>query len=89
MSFLTRRGEGPSFRYAGQPMHVLAGQDGQPEGFAANPYDTAALVLGVWAPAGPALAFMRDVGAALSPDTPPDPDQMRELYLRHASRLLP
>ena len=147
MSFLTRRGEGPSFRYAGQPMHVLAGQDGQPEGFAAmellipahfagpiphahdefdeaiyvlrgqlqvtgdqtleatagsmftaprgsrhgfsNPYDTAALVLGVWAPAGPALAFMREVGAALSPDTPPDPDQMRELYRRHASRLLP
>ena len=147
MSFLTRRGEGPSFRYAGQPMHVLAGQDGQPEGFAAmeivipahfagpiphahdafdeaiyvlrgqlrvtgdqtleaaagsmftaprgsrhgfsNPYDADALVLGVWAPAGPALAFMRDVGAALSPDTPPDPDQMRELYLRHASRLLP
>ncbi len=147
MSFLTRRGQGPSFRYAGQPMHVLAGQDGQPEGFAAmellipahfagpiphahdefdeaiyvlrgqlqvtgdqtleatagsmftaprgsrhgfsNLYDTAALVLGVWAPAGPALAFMREVGAALSPDTPPDPDQMRELYLRHASRLLP
>ncbi len=147
MSFLTRRGEGPSFRYAGQPVHVLAGQDGQPEGFAAmeilipahfagpvphahdefdeaiyvlrgqlqvtgdqtleaaagsmftaprgsrhgfsNPYDAEALVLGVWAPAGPALAFMRDVGAALSPDTPPDPEQMRELYLRHASRLLP
>jgi mannose-6-phosphate isomerase-like protein (cupin superfamily) len=128
-------------------MHVLAGQDGQPEGFAAmeivipahfagpiphahdafdeaiyvlrgqlrvtgdqtleaaagsmftaprgsrhgfsNPYDAEALVLGVWAPAGPALAFMRDVGAALSPDAPPDPEQMRELYLRHASRLLP
>jgi quercetin dioxygenase-like cupin family protein len=137
MSFLTRRGEGPSFPYAGRPTHVLAGQDGQPEGFAAmeivipahfagpiphahdefdeaiyvlrgqlqvmgdqtleaaagsmftaprgsrhgfsNPYDAEALVLGVWAPAGPALAFMRDVGAALSPDTPPDPDQMREL----------
>jgi quercetin dioxygenase-like cupin family protein len=147
MSFLTRRGEGPSFSYAGQPVHVLAGQDGQPQGFAAmeivipahfagpiphaheefdeaiyvlrgqlqvtgdqtleaargsmftaprgsrhgfsNPYDAEALVLGVWAPAGPALAFMRDIGAALSPDTPPDPDQMRELYLRHASRLLP
>jgi mannose-6-phosphate isomerase-like protein (cupin superfamily) len=147
MSFLTRRGEGPGFSYAGQPVHVLAGQDGQPEGFAAmeilipahfagpvphahdefdeaiyvlrgqlqvtgdqtleaaagsmftaprgsrhgfsNPYDAEALVLGVWAPAGPALAFMRDVGAALSPDTPPDPEQMRELYLRHASRLLP
>jgi quercetin dioxygenase-like cupin family protein len=147
MSFLTRRGEGPSFSYAGQSTHVLAGQDGQPEGFAAmeivipahfagpvphahdafdeaiyvlrgqlrvtgdqtleaaagsmftaprgsrhgfsNPYDAEALVLGVWAPAGPALAFMRDVGAALSPGAPPDPEQMRELYLRHASRLLP
>ena len=147
MSFLTRRGEGPGFSYAGQRVHVLAGQDGQPEGFAAmeivipahfagpiphahdgfdeaiyvlrgqlrvtgdqtleaaagsmftaprgsrhgfsNPYDAEALVLGVWAPAGPALAFMRDVGAALSPGTPPDPEQMRELYLRHASRLLP
>jgi quercetin dioxygenase-like cupin family protein len=147
MSFLTRRGEGPSFPYAGQPTHILTGLDGQPEGFAAmemvipahfagpiphahdafdeaiyvlrgqlqvtgdqtleagagsmftaprgsrhgfsNPYDADALVLGVWSPSGPALAFMRDVGAALSPDTPPDPDQMRELYLRHASRLLP
>ena len=147
MSFLTRRGEGPSFSYAGQPVHVLAGQGGQPGGFAAmellipahfagpiphahdefdeaiyvlrgqlqvtgdqtleaaagsmftaprgsrhgfsNPYDAEALVLGVWAPAGPALAFMRDVGAALSPGTPPDPEQMRALSLRHASRLLP
>ena len=35
MSFLTRRGEGPSFPYAGQPVHVLAGDNGQPEGFAA------------------------------------------------------
>jgi quercetin dioxygenase-like cupin family protein len=147
MSLLTRRGEGCSFPYAGQPLHVLAGQDGQPEGFAAmeitipahfagpiphahaefdeaiyvlrgqlqvtgdqvleagpgamftaprgsrhgfsNPYDKDALVLGIWAPAGPALAFMREIGAALSPDTPPDPDQMRELYLRHASHLMP
>jgi quercetin dioxygenase-like cupin family protein len=147
MSFLTRRGEGPSFPYAGQSMQVLAGHDGQPEGFAAmeitipahfvgpiphahdqfdeaiymlggrlrvtgdqaleagpgsmftaprgsrhgfsNPYDEDALVLGIWAPAGPALAFMREIGAALTPDTPPDPDQMRELYLRHASRLMP
>ena len=147
MSFLTRRGEGPGFSYAGQRVHVLAGQDSQPEGFAAmeivipahfpgpiphahdgfdeaiyvlrgqlrvtgdqtleaaagsmftaprgsrhgfsNPYDAEALVLGVWAPSGPALAFMRDVGAALSPAAPPDPEQMRELYLRHASRLLP
>ena len=28
-------------------------------------------------------------GAALTPDTPPNPDRMREIYTRHASRLLP
>lgn len=147
MTFLTRRGEGPSFPYAGQRMYVLAGQDGQPSGFAAmeitvparfagpiphvhddfdeaiyvlggqlqvlgdevleagpgsmftaprghrhgfsNPYDADALMLGIWAPAAPALAFMRDIGAALVPGVPPDPDQMRDLYARHASRLLP
>jgi hypothetical protein len=32
---------------------------------------------------------MRDIGAALTPDTPPDPDRMREIYARLASRLLP
>ncbi len=148
MTFLTRRGEGPSFRYAGRPMYVLAGHDGQPSGFAAmeiaipagfagpvphahdefdeaiyvldgrlrvwgdgdpdeagpgsmftaprgqrhgfsNPYDSSALVLGIWAPAGPALAFLREVGAVLDPVAPPDPEAMRELYARHASRLLP
>jgi len=26
------------------------------------------------------LAFMRDIGAALTPDTPPDPDRMLEIY---------
>jgi hypothetical protein len=46
-------------------------------------------VLGIWAPASLAIAFMRDIGAALSPDTLPDPDRMREIYARHASRLLP
>ena len=36
MTFLTGPGEGPSFRYAGQPMHILAGhQDRPPPGFAA------------------------------------------------------
>jgi len=35
------------------------------------------------------LAFMQDIGAALSPDSRPDPGLMRELYARHASRLLP
>jgi mannose-6-phosphate isomerase-like protein (cupin superfamily) len=148
MTSLTQRGEGASFPYAGQPMHILAGQDGQPAGFAAmelsvparfagpiphahdefdeaiyvlsgrlmvagegepeeaspgsmfvaprgqrhgfsNPFGEAALVLGLWGPPEPALAFMRDVGAALRPDGPPDPDLMRDIYERHASRLLP
>lgn len=140
--------EGPGFPYAGQPMHILAGHDGQPAGFAAmettippyfagpiphahdefdeaiyvltgqlqvigdeeaqeatagsmftaprghrhgfsNPYAEAALVLGIWAPAEPALAFMEEVGAALTPGAPPDPGRMRDIYARHASRLLP
>jgi mannose-6-phosphate isomerase-like protein (cupin superfamily) len=148
MTLLTHRDEGPGFAYAGQPMHVLAGQGGQPPGFAAmeltvparfpgpiphahdefdeaiyvlsgrllvaadgepqeaapgsmfvaprghrhafsNPYDEGALVLGIWAPPEPALAFMREIGAALRPDAPPDPEQMRDIYSRHASRLLP
>jgi quercetin dioxygenase-like cupin family protein len=148
MTFLTHRGEGPGFSYAGQQLHILAGNDGQPAGFAAmeitipahfagpiphahdgfdeaiyvlsgqlqvtgddqpreagagsmfaaprghrhgfsNPYDSDALVLGVWAPAQPAIAFMHDIGAALIPGTPPDPDEMRNIYARHASRLLP
>jgi mannose-6-phosphate isomerase-like protein (cupin superfamily) len=148
VTFLTHRGDGPSFLYAGQPVHVLAGQGNQPSGFAAmelsvpaqfagpiphahdefdeaiyvlsgrlmvggtgdleearpgsmfvaprgqrhafsNPFDEPALVLGLWGPPEPALAFMRDIGAALRPDTPPDPDQMRDIYERHASRLLP
>jgi mannose-6-phosphate isomerase-like protein (cupin superfamily) len=147
MTFLTRQGEGPSFPYPGQPLHVLAGDNGDPTGFAAmeitipahfagpvphvhdefdeaiyilegqlrvvgdqvleagpgsmftaprghrhgfsNPNAAAARVLGVWAPADPALAFMRDIGAALVPGVSPDPEQMRELYARHASRILP
>jgi mannose-6-phosphate isomerase-like protein (cupin superfamily) len=113
-------------------MHVLAGQEGLPPGFAAmeltvpphfagpiphahdefdeaiyvlsgrllvaprghrhgfsNPSAEGALVLGIWAPPEPALAFMREIGAALSPDVPPDPERMRDIYARHASRLLP
>jgi len=148
MTLLIHRGEGPAFGYAGQPMHILAGHEGQPAGFAAmeitipahfagpiphahddfdeaiyvlsglllvagddepqeaapgsmfvaprghrhgfrNPSAEDALVLGLWAPPEPALAFMRDIGAALSPDHPPDPVLMCEIYARHASRLLP
>lgn len=148
MTILIHRGEGPSFSYAGQHLHVLAGEHGQPPGFAAmevvipanfagppphahdqfdegifvlrgrllvagdgepqeatagsmftarrgdrhgfsNPYPEQAFVLGIWAPADPALAFMLEIGAALRPDSPPDPDMMREIYARHGSRLLP
>jgi quercetin dioxygenase-like cupin family protein len=148
MVLLTHRGEGPWFPYAGQPMHVLAGQQGQPPGFAAmeitipphfagpiphahdafdeaiyvlsghllvvgddepqqaapgsmfvaprgqrhgfsNPSAEQVLVLGIWAPSEPALAFMKDIGAALTPGTPPDPELMCAIYARHASRLLP
>ena len=35
MTLLTHHGEGPAFPYVGQPMHILAGQRGQPSGFAA------------------------------------------------------
>jgi uncharacterized cupin superfamily protein len=76
-----------------EPQEALAGSmfvapRGQRHAFS-NPYDTMAWVLGIWAPAGPAIAFMRDIGAALSPDHPPDPDYLHEIYARHASRLLP
>ena len=148
MTFLTGPGEGPSFRYAGRPVHILAGHEDRPAGFAAmeitipagspgpvphahdefdeaiyvltgrlqvlgdgqpceagpgsmfvaprghrhgfsNPSSEQARVLGIWAPAAPAIGFMRDIGAALAPDAPPDPGLMREIYARHASRLLP
>ncbi len=61
---------------------------GQRHGFS-NPYAEGALVLGIWAPSDPALAFMRDIGAVLDPHSPPDPERMRDIYARHASRLLP
>jgi hypothetical protein len=51
---------------------------GQRHGFS-NPATEPALVLGIWAPPEPALAFMRDIGAALTPAAPPDPDLMREI----------
>jgi len=35
MTVLTGPGEGPGFRYAGQPMHFLADHAGRPAGFAA------------------------------------------------------
>lgn len=148
MTLLTGPREGPSFPYAGSPLHVLAGAGDHPSGFAAaeltvaphfrgpvphahdefdealyvlggrllvlidgapleaaagsmfvaprgqrhgfsNPHEEPARLLGLWSPAAPALAFMRDVGAALTPDTAPDPERMRDIYAAHASRLLP
>ena len=77
----------------GEPAEAVPGSlfvapRGQRHGFS-NPSAEPALVLGIWAPPEPALAFMRDIGAALVPGDPPDPDLMREIYARHASRLLP
>jgi len=54
-----------------------------------NPHAIIALVLGIWAPTGRPSPFMRDIGADLSRDKSADPDQIRDIYARHASRLLP
>ena len=40
---------------------MLTAPRGKRHGFS-NPFGSPALVLGIWAPSGPALAFMRDVG---------------------------
>jgi hypothetical protein len=61
---------------------------GHRHGFS-NPFRQDALILGLWAPSEPAIAFMREIGAALTPDSPPDLDPMRAIYHRRASRLLP
>jgi uncharacterized cupin superfamily protein len=66
------------------PGAMFVAPRGHKHGFS-SPAAEAARVLGLWTPPEPALAFMRDIGAALSPDTPPDPDRMREIYTRHAS----
>src|SRR5271154_4885614 len=77
----------------GEPQEAVPGSmfvapRGHRHGFS-NPSGEEARVLGLWAPPEPALAFMRDIGAAPTPDPPPDPDRMREIYARPASRLLP
>jgi mannose-6-phosphate isomerase-like protein (cupin superfamily) len=61
------------------PGSMFVAARGHRHGFS-NPSGEPARVLGLWAPAAPALAFMRDIGAALRPDTPPDPDRVREIY---------
>ena len=70
------------------PGSMFVAPRGHRHGFS-NPSGEVTRVLGLWAPAESALAFMTDIGAALTPDTPPDPDRIREIYTRHASRLLP
>jgi mannose-6-phosphate isomerase-like protein (cupin superfamily) len=54
-----------------------------------NPGAEPVRVLGLWSPAGAGLAFMRDVGAVLRADGPPDRDAIAAVYARHASPLLP
>jgi uncharacterized RmlC-like cupin family protein len=70
------------------PGSLFVAPRGHRHGFS-NPTAEAVLVLGIWAPPEPALAFMREIGAALAQGTPPDPELMRDIYARHASRLLP
>lgn len=67
---------------------LLVAPRGQRHGFR-NPHAEPVEVLGLWSPSAEGLAFMREVGAALSAQGPPDPDVMRAIYERHASRLLP
>ena len=55
----------------------------------ANPSDTAARVLGIWGPSGPAMDFMTAIGAVLPTQGPPDTEALRSVYEAHGSRLLP
>ena len=52
------------------PGSMFVAPRGQRHGFS-NPSAEQALVLGIWAPPEPALAFMRDIGAALKPEPHP------------------
>ena len=68
----------------GEPQEAVPGSmfvapRGHRHGFS-NPSDEQARVLGLWAPPEPALAFMRDIGAALRPDTLPGPAACERLH---------
>ncbi len=54
-----------------------------------NPSEHPAKILGLWSPAEAGLSFMRDIGAVLPAQGPPDAAHMADTYARHASRLLP
>ena len=60
------------------PGSMFVAPRGNRHGFS-NPFGEQARVLGLWAPPEPALTFMREIGAALTPGHPPDPDHMREI----------
>ncbi len=70
------------------PGSLFVAPRGERHGFA-NPCAEAAQVLGLWGPAGPALAFMKAIGAVLPAAGPPDIDAVRAVYESHNSRLLP
>ena len=70
MSFTVDAWSAAGIQYAGRPMPILVGLRERPAGFAiadltvpaerhgfANPSDTAARVLGIWGPSGPAMEF--------------------------------
>jgi mannose-6-phosphate isomerase-like protein (cupin superfamily) len=71
-----------------EPGQLFVAPRGDRHGFR-NPAEEPVRVLGIWAPAEKGLALMRDIGAVLPASGPPDPELMREVYNRHASRLLP
>ena len=52
----------------------------------ANHTDEPVHVLGIWSP-GSALTFMKDIGAALPPVGPADPEVLGEIYRRHHSEI--
>jgi hypothetical protein len=61
------------------PGSMFAAPRGQRHGFS-NPSAEPALALGIRAPPEPAPAFMRDIGATLTPGAPPDPALTREIH---------
>ena len=73
MTLLALRGEGPKF----------------PTRVSRCPSWSATATSRPDSPPWRSLAFMRDIGAVLTPGSRADPDRMREIYARHASRLLP
>lgn len=70
------------------PGSLFVAPRGERHGFS-NPSGQAARVLGLWGPAGPAMEFMKAIGAVLPAQGPPDIDTVRSVYASHRSRILP